>query len=82
MSRTNRNHAEISQDLERAEECQKKQFAAIVRHVQRREKAGRAKSVIAQIRRDDKLCKLLVEYENGAELIGMMELIMRLDTAC
>ena len=48
---------------------------AIVRLVQRREAKGRADDVMEQIRRDKKLCKMLVDYEEQSEIIGMMDFV-------
>jgi hypothetical protein len=31
-----------------------------------------------QLRRDEKLCKLLVEYEDNSEIIGVLELVRNL----
>jgi hypothetical protein len=53
----------------------KKIFAAIVRHVQRREATGPASDIMERIRRDQKLCKLLVDYEEQSEIIGMMDFV-------
>jgi hypothetical protein len=50
-------------------------YAAIVRFVQRRQAGGPAKDMLAQIRRDEKLCKLLVDYEEKSEIIGMMQFV-------
>lgn len=66
---------DLIRDLANAQEGRKKQFAAIVRFVRHREASGSAKDLMAQIRRDEKLCKLLVDYEDKSEIIGMMELI-------
>jgi hypothetical protein len=71
--------ADLRRDLERAQEARKKLFAAIIHHVRYREAVGRANGVMKQIRRDEKLCKLLVEYEDRSEVIGMMELMFGLD---
>jgi hypothetical protein len=71
--------AELRRDLKIVEECRKTQFAAIVRHIRRRETAGQANGVMVQIRRDEKLCKLLVEYEGSSEVIGMMEFVIGRD---
>lgn len=73
-------HAELLRDLAHAKERRKKQFAAIVRHVKRREAAGPAKDMMAQIHRDQKLCKLLVAYEDDSEIIGMMEFLIDFNT--
>ena len=68
-------HADLIRDLAHAQEARKKQFAAIVRFVQHREANGPTEDLMAQIRRDEKLCKLLVEYETKSEIIGMMEFV-------
>jgi hypothetical protein len=68
-------HADIIRELAQANESRRKRFAAIVRHVQRREASGPAKDLMAQIRRDYRLCKLLVDYEKDSEIIGMMEFV-------
>ena len=59
-------------DLGRAQEVRENRFAAIVRFVRRREARGPAKDMMAQIRSDNQLCKLLVDYEAVSEIIGMM----------
>lgn len=71
-------HADLIRDLAHAREARKKQFGAIVRFVQRREAKGPAGDVMEQIRRDKKLCKLLVDYEEQSEIIGMMDLVREL----
>jgi hypothetical protein len=43
----------------------KRRFAAIERFVQRREARGPAKEMMEQIRRDNRPCKLLVDYEES-----------------
>jgi hypothetical protein len=68
-------HAELIRDLAQAKESRRKRFAMIVRLVQRREASGPAKDMMAQIRRDYRLCKLLVDYETDSENIGMMEFV-------
>ncbi len=68
-------HADLCRDLALAQETRKKRFAAIVRFVQRREASGPAKDLMAQIRRDHRLCKLLVDYETESEIIGVMEFV-------
>ncbi len=70
--------ADLIRDLAHAEEARKKQFAAIVRFVQHREAAGPAKDMMQQISRDNKLCKLLVRYEEKSEIVGMMEFLIEL----
>ena len=72
-------HADLIRDLAHAREARKKQFGAIVRFVQRREAKGPAGDVMEQIRRDKKLCKLLVDYEEQSEIIGMMDLVRELE---
>jgi hypothetical protein len=67
--------ANLIRDLAHAEEARRKQFAAIVRFVQHREATGPAKDMMKQIRRDVKLCKLLVDYGERSEIIGMTELV-------
>lgn len=67
--------ADLIRDLAYAEEARKKLYAAIVRLVQRREAGGPAKDMMAQLRRDEKLCKLLVDYEEKSEIIGMMQFV-------
>jgi hypothetical protein len=73
-------HADLIRDLAHAREVRRKQFAAIVRFVQRREAKGPAGDVMEQIRRDKKLCKLLVDYEEQSEIIGMMDFVHELKT--
>jgi hypothetical protein len=67
--------ADMIRDLAHAQEARKKLFAAIFRFVRHREASGPAKEVMEQIRRDEKLCKLLVDYEAKSEIIGMMEFV-------
>jgi hypothetical protein len=67
--------ADLIRDLAHAREAREKQFAAIVRFVRHREAAGPAKDMMKQIRRDEKLCQRLVEYETKSEIIGMMEFV-------
>jgi hypothetical protein len=67
--------ADLIRDLAYAQEARKKQFAAIVRTVRRREASGPATDMMEQIGRDNKLCKLLVDYEAKSEIIGMMEFV-------
>lgn len=71
-------HADLIRDMAHAQEERRKQFAAIVRFVQRREATGPAQDMMDQIRRDEKLCKLLVAYEAKSEIIGMMEFVIDL----
>jgi hypothetical protein len=70
--------ADLIRDLAHAKEARKKHFAAIVRLVQRREAKGPARDMMEQIRRDKKLCKLLVDYEDQSEIIGMMDFVREL----
>lgn len=72
--------ADLARDLADAHEARRKQFAAIIRFVRHREARGPAKDMMEQIRRDEKLCKLLVEYEERSEIIGMMEFVCDLKT--
>ena len=67
--------ADLIRDLAHAQEAREKQFAAIVRFVQRREAMGAAKDMMAQIRRDERLCRLLVDYEEMSEIIGMRQFV-------
>jgi hypothetical protein len=73
--------ADLIRNLAHAQEATEKRFAAIVRFVQRREATGPAKDMMAQIRQDEKWCKLLVKYEESAEIIGMTELTIALKSA-
>lgn len=68
--------ADQLRDLALAREVRRQQFAAIVRFVRHREAKGPAKKMMEQIHRDNKLCKLLVDYENNSEIIGMMEFVI------
>jgi hypothetical protein len=67
--------ADLIRDLALAQEVREKRFAAIFRFVRRREASGPAKDMMAQIRSDHQLCKLLVGYETESEIIGMMEFV-------
>jgi hypothetical protein len=67
--------ADMIRDLAHAQEARRKLFAAICRFVRHREASGPAKEMMEQIRRDEKLCKLLVDYEAKSEIIGMMEFV-------
>ena len=67
--------ASLIRDLALAQEAREKRFAAIVRFVRCHEASGPAKDMMAQIRRDHQLCKLLVGYETESEIIGMMEIV-------
>jgi|ERR1700683_3746440 len=69
-------HANLIFKLARAKKAQEKKFAAIVRLVQRREARGPAKDMMLQIRRDQQLCKTLVEYEEESEIVGMIEFML------
>jgi hypothetical protein len=68
-------HADLIRDLAHGREARRKLFDAIVRHVQRREAKGPAGDMMEQIRRDEKLCKLLVVHEEQSEIIGMMDFV-------
>lgn len=68
-------HADLIRELAHAREAQQKLFAAIIRHVQRREATGPASCVMEQIRRDNKLCRLLVDYEGQSEIVGMIDFV-------
>ena len=68
--------ADLLRDLAHVREARKRQFAAIVRFVRRREAKGPAKEMMEQIRRDNQLCKLLVDYEDESEIIGVMEFVI------
>ena len=70
--------AELIRDLALAQEARKKRFAAIFRFVRRREASGPAKNMMAIIRRDHQLCKLLVGYETESEIIGIIEFALDL----
>jgi hypothetical protein len=72
-------HGDLIRDLARVKDARKKRFDAIVRLVQRREASGPAKDMMAQIRRDYQLCKVLVEYEDDSEIVGMMEFVRDLN---
>ena len=63
--------ADLVRDLAHAQEAREKRFATIVHYVRNREAMGPAKDMMEQIRRDNKLCKLLVDYEEKSEIIGM-----------
>jgi hypothetical protein len=73
--------ADLIRDLAHAKEERRKQFASIVRIVRHREVTGPANEMMDQIRRDQKLCKLLVAYEDNSEIIGMMELLIDFKTS-
>lgn len=68
-------HADLIRDLAHARDARRKLFAAIVRYVQRREAKGPAGDMMEQIRRDQKLCKLLADYEERSEIIGMTDFV-------
>jgi hypothetical protein len=70
--------ADLTQGLALAQEAREKRFAAIVHVVRRREASGPATDMMAQIRRNHQLCKLLFDYESESEIIGMMELVLDL----
>jgi hypothetical protein len=67
--------ADLIRDLAHAREARRKLFAKIVRYVQRCEAKGPADEMMEQIRRDKMLCKLLVDYEEQSEIIGMMDFV-------
>ena len=67
--------ADLIRDLALAQAARKKQFAAIVRLVQHREAKGPAKDMREQIRRDYKLCRLLVDLEDQSEIVAMTEFV-------
>ncbi len=73
--KANRPLADLVRDLAHAQEAREKRFAKIVRFVRHREAKGPAKDMMEQIGRDQKLCKLLVDYEEKSEIIGMMEFV-------
>jgi hypothetical protein len=62
-------------DLTHAEKAREKLFAKIVRFVRHREANGLANAMMEQIAYDNKLCKLLADYEAKSEIIGMMEFV-------
>jgi hypothetical protein len=68
-------YADLVRDLAIAKDRRKKRFAAIVRFFRRYEARGPAGEMMAQIRRDQKLCKLLCIYEADSEIIGIMEFV-------
>lgn len=78
MSKSDLALADLIRDLALAEDRRKKRFAAIVRFVRRREPSAPEKDMMAQIRRDHRLCQLLVDYETESEIIGMMEFVRHL----
>jgi hypothetical protein len=61
-------------------EARKKRFAVVVRFVQLREAKGPAGDMMEQIRRGKKFCKLLVDYQEQSEIIGMMDFVRELKT--
>jgi hypothetical protein len=67
--------ADLIRDLAHAQEATEKLFAAIVRFVRHRQARGQTRDMMEQIRRDKKLCELLVDYEDKSEVIGMMEFV-------
>jgi len=73
--KANRPLADLVRDLVHAQEARQKRFATIVRFVRHREAKGPAKDMMEQIGRDQKLCKLLVDYEDKSEIIGMMAFV-------
>ena len=68
-------HADLIRELAYAKLERKKNLAKIVRFVQHREATGQAKDMMKQIRRDEKLCRLLVDLEDQSEIIGMREFV-------
>lgn len=70
--------ADLIRDLACAQVARQKHFGAIVQLVRRREARGPAKDMMTQIRTDEKLCKLLVDYEDKSEIIGMMKFLQYL----
>ena len=78
--KANRPLADLVRDLVHAQEAREKRFATIVRYVRHREAMGPAQDMMEQIGRDNKLCKLLVGYEEKSEIIGMMEFVRDLKT--
>jgi len=70
--------ADLIRKFAHVEEARAKQFVAIVRFVRNREAKGPARDLLVQIDRDKKLCRLLVEYEEKSEIIGMVELVRAL----
>ena len=67
--------ADLMRDLAHAQEARERQYAALVRFVRHREAVGPANDMMTQIRRDNQLAKLLVDYEDQSEIIGMMEFV-------
>jgi hypothetical protein len=67
--------ADLMRDLAHAQEARERQYAVLVRFVRHREAVGPAKDMMAQVRRDNQLAKLLVDYEDQSEIIGMMEFV-------
>jgi hypothetical protein len=67
--------ADLIRDPVHAQQARKIQFAAIIPFVRRCDASGPAKDMMAQIRRDYRLCKLLSDYEADSEIIGMMEFV-------
>ncbi len=63
----------LLQELALAEEVREKRLAATVRFVRRCEATGPAKDMIAQSRRDQRLCQLLAGYDS--EIIGILEFV-------
>jgi hypothetical protein len=67
--------ADLIRDLAHAKQAREKNFAAIIRFVRFREANGPAKDMMEQIRRDNKLCKLLTDYEAKSEVIAMIKFV-------
>jgi hypothetical protein len=70
--------ADLIRNLPAARAVRERQFAAIARVVRHREVNGPEKDMMEQIRRDEKLCKLLFDYEEKSEIIGVMEFVIDL----
>ena len=68
-------HADLIREIVHAEDGRRKRFVAIVRFVRHGEASGPAKDMTQQIRSDQQLCKMLVDYETQSEIIGMMEFV-------
>jgi hypothetical protein len=67
--------ANLIRDLALAQEVRDRLYAAIVRFVRRLEAGGPAKDMMEQIGRDKTPCKMLVDYEEKSEIIGMMQFV-------
>ncbi len=64
----------LTLDLARAKLLQEKCFSKIVRFVRWQQKKPASGSA-EQIRRDIRLCELLVEYENQSQIVGMIDFL-------